>query len=94
MFNVTLDKKSLEELNKNGFCIDDSENNIICIRGVFGDPLLEIIQLENDELVVMTEKNWQFVDSVRIRTFFSRINVFCQNTGSDKTEKFELETVM
>ena len=95
MFNVNfrVSPSELERLNQKGFVFDESENRI-CIRGVYGDALLEIIQLNYYEVLIMSEEKWVIASDVKITSFFSGVVVFWKNDYTEDYGTVEVATEM
>ena len=91
MFNVTLSQSDFKKISEIGFILDDSQKKSICIRGLRGEPLLEIIQLDSLELLIMNCSTKKMADMVEIRVFYNEIVVYLRKTGLNKTERIELK---
>lgn len=91
MFNVTLNKSDSKKISEIGFILDDSQKNLICIRGLMGEPLLEIIQLDSMELLIMDCSTKTIADTVEIKVFYNEVVVFLRKNGLCKSKRIELK---
>ncbi len=92
MVNVDIKERSLEKLKDNNYILEHRSKQL-SIRGVFGEPLCEMIYLEEtNEILVMTETTFKYgkkVESIELDTNQGFI-VFLSSEIGKKMEKIKV----